>query len=218
MLAGARYIVVPQVLRDVRRMLGATRRQRIADRDSPLSPALMQRTNTRARREEFARRITTGLDGRCDDRRDLVLHRYVLAGRERYDRVAGQAGIEARDPFLDRRLLEFVLSLPPEQMQHDGWPKVILRRAMAGLLPDTVRWRVGKEHVGWEFEEALIASGLMEPSATALAQCSCWFGGAKDPFCDAAQNRPLPVALDHWLRYTAVWIDQQVSFFGRIVP
>lgn len=79
----------------------------------------------------------------------------INVGRERYDRVAADFGIEPRDPFMDRRVQAFCLSLPMDQLQKDGWAKIILRRAMAGLLPDEVRWRRGKEHLGWDFTRAV---------------------------------------------------------------
>jgi asparagine synthase (glutamine-hydrolysing) len=81
----------------------------------------------------------------------------ITVGRERYDRVAAHFGVETRDPFMDQRLQAFCLSLPMDQFQVDGWPKMILRRAMAGLLPDEVRWRRGKEHLGATFTDALRA-------------------------------------------------------------
>ena len=45
----------------------------------------------------------------------------------------------------------FCVALPGSQLLADGWPKIVLRRAMADLLPDSVRWRIGKEHLGWSF-------------------------------------------------------------------
>ena len=52
------------------------------------------------------------------------------------------------------------LCLPDDQLFASGWPKAILRRATAGLLPDVVRWRRGKEHLGWAFNAALIEQAL----------------------------------------------------------
>ncbi|WP_323039920.1 asparagine synthase-related protein [Gemmobacter sp.] len=77
-------------------------------------------------------------------------------GRERYDRVASHFGVEPRDPYMDRRVVDFCLSLPFDQFQEDGWPKIIQRRAMAGLLPDAVCWRRGKQHLGMAFTQALM--------------------------------------------------------------
>lgn len=80
----------------------------------------------------------------------------LTVGRERYDRVAGHFGVEPRDPFMDKRLWEFCLSLPIEQFQAGGWPKIVMRRSMEGLLPDEVRWRLGKQHLGSAFSQRLV--------------------------------------------------------------
>lgn len=85
-----------------------------------------------------------------------LLDPQLTAGRERYGRVASALGIEARDPFLDLRVVDLVLRLPGSQKLRDGWPKFILRSSMAGKLPDAVRWRRGKEHLGWDFTRALM--------------------------------------------------------------
>lgn len=85
-----------------------------------------------------------------------ILHPNLVAARERYDRVAAVNGIEPRDPFLDLRVISFCLSLPREQRQRDGWPKWILRKAMEAQLPDTIRWRRGKQHLGYLFLASII--------------------------------------------------------------
>ena len=77
-------------------------------------------------------------------------HQDFAVAHERFDRVAASFGVESRDPFTDLKLIEFALSLPLSQRQRGGWPKILLRRAMQGLLPDTVRWRRGKFHLGWD--------------------------------------------------------------------
>lgn len=52
--------------------------------------------------------------------------------------------LDVRHPFLDRRLVEFGLHLPPEltTQPHEG--KWVLREAMKGIVPEPVRTRVGK--------------------------------------------------------------------------
>ncbi len=52
--------------------------------------------------------------------------------------------IEGRSPFMDRRLMEFCYRLPPNAKLNNGWGRYILRKAMAGVVPDKVRWRPGK--------------------------------------------------------------------------
>ena len=211
LLEGVRYVVVPQFLRDLKASLTAGYRNWAEERASLLSPEFLRQIRNRDRQAAFERKAWVQLDGRFDDRRALVRHRYILTARERYDRIAAQAGIEARDPFLDRRLVEFVLTLPPDQMHKDGWPKIVMRRAMGGLLPDAVRWRVGKEHIGWEFEDALVASGLIEPSPKGLALTSRYLRKRAANGPNRGPGEQLQVACPAPVRYAALWVDQLVK-------
>jgi len=52
--------------------------------------------------------------------------------------------LEARVPFLDHRLIEYVFSLPITQRLKNGWTKRVLRNAMKGILPEKIRRRRGK--------------------------------------------------------------------------
>lgn len=83
----------------------------------------------------------------ADQRARGIAHAMLTVGRERYDRVASAVAIEARDPFMDLRVIEFSLSLPWQQLEWKGTPKILLRRAMAGKLSNFVRWRTGREHI-----------------------------------------------------------------------
>jgi asparagine synthase (glutamine-hydrolysing) len=60
------------------------------------------------------------------------------------DRSAMAFSVEARVPFLDHRLVEWLMSLPPEFKLRRGVTKVVLRDAMAGILPEEVRVRTDK--------------------------------------------------------------------------
>ena len=52
---------------------------------------------------------------------------------------------EVRHPYLDRRLVEFALAIPPEQLIRPfGDSKSIVRRAMRGLVPDAILRRTNK--------------------------------------------------------------------------
>ena len=57
------------------------------------------------------------------------------------DRVAMANSIEGRFPFLDHRLIEFANRLPPQLKLHGLTEKYLLKKAMTGLLPDSVRTR-----------------------------------------------------------------------------
>jgi asparagine synthase (glutamine-hydrolysing) len=60
------------------------------------------------------------------------------------DRNSMAFSIEARVPFLDYRLIEFLFSLPSNLKIYNGYTKRVLREGMAGVLPEKIRWRVGK--------------------------------------------------------------------------
>jgi len=57
---------------------------------------------------------------------------------------ANRFGVELRYPFRDRRLIEFMLSVPADQLQHRGVERPILRRAMEELLPASILERRSK--------------------------------------------------------------------------
>ena len=57
------------------------------------------------------------------------------------DRMAMANSIEGRFPFLDHRLIEFANCLPPQLKMRGLTEKYLLKKAMTGLLPDSVRTR-----------------------------------------------------------------------------
>lgn len=57
---------------------------------------------------------------------------------------AAHHGLELRCPFFDRRLVEFVFAVPTEMRGNAGGIKTVLRLAMRGILPETVRCRQDK--------------------------------------------------------------------------
>ena len=87
-------------------------------------------------------------------------HRLMEAGMVRtleiLNKTAGAYGIEVRFPFWDKRLIEFCLSLPPEQKISKGWTRMVMRRAMKDTLPQKVQWRVGKTNMYPGFERGLL--------------------------------------------------------------
>lgn len=56
----------------------------------------------------------------------------------RVDKMTMANSVEARVPFLDRRLVEFALALPPELKVRNGEGKYLLKRAVAPLLPTEI--------------------------------------------------------------------------------
>lgn len=60
------------------------------------------------------------------------------------DRNSMAFSVEARLPFLDYRIVEFLFSLPSRMKIKHGYTKRVLREGMKGTIPENVRWRVSK--------------------------------------------------------------------------
>jgi asparagine synthase (glutamine-hydrolysing) len=84
------------------------------------------------------------------------------------DRDSMAHSVEARVPFLDYRLVEFALGLPPEHKISGAVTKRVLREAMKGVLPEAVRARTDK--LGFQTPEEEWMRGTPEPFRAALAR------------------------------------------------
>ncbi|MDD8026478.1 MAG: asparagine synthase (glutamine-hydrolyzing) [Acidobacteriota bacterium] len=60
------------------------------------------------------------------------------------DRVSAAHGLESRVPLLDRRIVEFVASLPPRLKYRGAEMKVLLKKAAAGIVPSSILARRDK--------------------------------------------------------------------------
>jgi asparagine synthase (glutamine-hydrolysing) len=176
-----------------------------SDGTSLVSAELAQRINFVARRQQFYENTSIPNDLRSETRARRMLHPFAIAGRERYDRVAGAFGIEPRDPFLDTRLLEFCLTLPVDQIKRDGWPKRILRRSMAGLLPDDLRWRTGRTHVGGWFIAACLPLDSSPPAKDLAEGLSAYVCERTARDLIAARNNDVALAKVNDLTYLHLW-------------
>lgn len=87
---------------------------------------------------------------------------WQVHGNEMGDRATASAGLEARDPFDDRRLVEFALAIPEGQRRRGLCAKVVLRNAVGGLIPPSVRGRTDKANYSHLFPEEMAAQGGRE--------------------------------------------------------
>lgn len=69
---------------------------------------------------------------------------------EQWALLAARHGMAAAFPLLDRRVVEFALSLPSDLFIREGWSRRVFRDAMAGVLPDELRWKRSKFDLGSE--------------------------------------------------------------------
>jgi asparagine synthase (glutamine-hydrolysing) len=81
----------------------------------------------------------------------------VELGLTGYEHMAGRFGVELRDPWSDKRVIEFFLHLPLSYKIRKGWTKYLVRAAFVSELDAVVASRMSKEHLGWRFADRLMA-------------------------------------------------------------
>jgi len=101
------------------------------------------------------------------------------------DRNSMAHSVESRLPFLDYRVVEFLLGLPDELKLSAGTTKRVLRESMRNILPERIRTRMDK--IGFATpEEVWMREGDPELFRQALVQ-------AVDSSCGILNNK----AVDH---------------------
>ena len=91
----------------------------------------------------------------------------------RVDKIGMSTSIEARVPFLDHKLVEFTMDIPMHWKIQGGESKYLLKKALAGILPDEILYRpkMGfaapmadwlRGDFGLRAEQSVLASPLME--------------------------------------------------------
>jgi len=71
-------------------------------------------------------------------------YRFLPTILRNFDRCSMAHGVEIRAPFMDWRLVCFGFSLPASSKIGGGYTKLILRKAMQGILPEPIRTRKSK--------------------------------------------------------------------------
>ncbi|MGH9545863.1 MAG: asparagine synthase (glutamine-hydrolyzing) [Terriglobales bacterium] len=87
----------------------------------------------------------TGLGSDLRQRQILDIDRYSVPVQTHFeDRNSMAHSLEMRTPFLDHRLVEMSLNLPPSLKLQAGWSKYVLRKALPEI-PEKIRWRRDKQ-------------------------------------------------------------------------
>jgi asparagine synthase (glutamine-hydrolysing) len=74
---------------------------------------------------------------------------------EWYERTSAKIGVEVNNPWYDQRLVEFILSIPEDEIAKGARYRLLLNRAMKETVPDIVIRRSGKK-----FPSALFEKGV----------------------------------------------------------
>jgi asparagine synthase (glutamine-hydrolysing) len=78
-------------------------------------------------------------------RQKLDIDQYSIPALAHYeDRNSMAHSLETRLPFLDHRLVDFMLNVSPAVMLKKGWTKYLLRQSFPEL-PEAIRWRRDKQ-------------------------------------------------------------------------
>lgn len=175
-------------------------------------------------------------------RRDFIdRHRLACTGYERRLRVVGprpsfQANIYAFEtvrrqiatqpssaepphvkcyPYLDRNLLEFVYSIPREQLLRAGQRRSLMRRALVGIVPTEILERRRKAFVARR-PRAAISSEWESLSALTQSMSSATLGFVEQKsfieFLRAATNdKGVPLVLLMRTIFLEVWLQKQLK-------
>lgn len=144
--------------RAIRQILGRTSQRDRASSShhdlSILNDDFAVRTGARERIERFGDRRDQATSVR--ERHLAILRSGIIANVLDTTGIAsGAFSLETRHPFFDKRLVEFCVSLPADQLFRDGWSRLIMRRAMDGVVPEKVRWRSNKASIQAAYRKSL---------------------------------------------------------------
>lgn len=129
---------------------------------------------------------------------------FVTYSMEIIDTYGAASGVEMRHPFMDKRLIEYCLALPPEQSLSGGWPRTIMRRAMEGIVPPCIQWRIGKTDLSAQHRHL-----LLDLSASVLDRLISEMEHL-EPYIDLQH-------LDQLFEKREAMSSREVLLFGRIM-
>ncbi len=110
--------------------------------------------------------------------------------------------VESRTPFMDYRLLEFTMGLPPQYIYKSGVRKVLLRDAMKGVLPEAIENR--KDKMGFVTPEEVWLKGegkdwFLKGVAETVSMLPSLFDEVKlKRFCDDMTEGKIPFDFTMW--------------------
>ncbi|MBI1801544.1 MAG: hypothetical protein HYR71_07955 [Chloroflexi bacterium] len=126
----------------------------------------------------------------------LLQHGHLCYRMESWASHGATLGLAYLFPLLDRRLVEFALSIPDFCFFKNGWKRYLYRTAMAGILPESVRWHKDKQDPA---ERQAAKRVLKEVAEQLRAEL---LARADNPFVDVNQ--------------LAAWLDAQESLGAAV--
>jgi len=138
---------------------------------------------------------------------------------QQYDRCSMAHGVECRMPFMDYRIVEFIFSLPSISKLGKGYTKRILREAVKGTIPESIR--LDKNKIGFnapivEWFRDPLKEFMLEIMNTIEFENSIYFNGneirnnylsflsSDNPEWSVAWKFWPPVHLTWWLKFKLI--------------
>jgi len=150
-----RPVIVPHFLRRLRAHFRTSNLQEVDYGDSMLSEDFANKVKLPDRWKEYRGQRTSGF---CPSIRhahaETIVVPFQTVAIERYTRLASYCGIESRQPFFDKRVVELCLSLPWQQKAQNGYLKYCLRNVLQRVAPAEVAWRSEFDSIMWKFNAA----------------------------------------------------------------
>lgn len=119
----------------------------IESQDSDLrtiNPSFIARTGYKRRLEALKK----GVGGSVRESQLSLFKSGVFTSTlESVEEFAIPHSLKVAHPYMDKRLIDFALRLPSGQSCKNGWTRAIMRNAMAGIVPDGIRFRKSKASI-----------------------------------------------------------------------
>lgn len=69
---------------------------------------------------------------------------WFIASLDMFGLMTADVGIELRQPYFDRRMIEFLIAIPSHLRSFNGLDRILLRESMKGRMPEVIRTRKDK--------------------------------------------------------------------------
>jgi asparagine synthase (glutamine-hydrolysing) len=128
---------------------------------------------------------------------------------------------EARYPFLDQTLIEFLLSIPAEQLLRPGERRSLMRRSLAGIVPQEILSRRTKQ-VGARTPVIILEKYWDELQSIYQTSLSSRLGYIHEAqllktICDARAGKSVPLVRVLWTISLEYWL-QDLAARGLVNP
>lgn len=124
-----------------------------------LDPQFLAGSSLRARRTQWLAGQPDHALSSQEAHRRRVFNTAQGIAFEALDLLAGSSAVETRFPFWDKEVVEFCLTIPPEQKLAQGRDRSVLRAGLRGILPEVVRLRRGKTSFAQQAIRAFLSVG-----------------------------------------------------------